>query len=120
MVARLCASRPRRTTFKVYLPKVEGARALARNVLEKHGYRVLEAGSGKDALERVRGEKGPIHLLLTDLGMPDMGGMGVASRLQNLYPDIRVLFISGYTDEGVVRNGLLRSVGKRRRIRYDS
>ncbi len=124
------------TTFKVYLPRVEEAvsgvptrsmvslpvlgietillvederaiRALALSVLEKHGYRVLEAGSGKDALERVRGEARPIHLLLTDLGMPEMSGTELASRLRELHPDIRVLFMSGYTDDGVVRNGQL-------------
>lgn len=124
------------TTFKVYLPRVEeiaaeGAprsaasfpavgtetvlvvedepaiRSLSKRILEELGYRVLEAGSGKDALERVRREKGPIHLLLTDLVMPDMGGTELASRLQELHPDIRVLFMSGYTDDGVVRNGLL-------------
>ena len=124
------------TTFKVYLPRVEetaaegvppsadslpavgtetilivedeaSIRALSRRVLEKRGYRVLEASSGRDALERVRIEEGPIHLLLTDLVMPDMGGTELASRLQQLHPDLRVLFMSGYTDDGVVRNGLL-------------
>jgi PAS domain S-box-containing protein len=126
------------TTFKVYLPRVEeilaeGAprsqdslpavgtetvlvvedepsiRTLSRRVLEARGYRVLEAGNGKDALERVRGEEGPIHLLLTDLVMPDMPGTELASRLEQLRPGVRVLFMSGYTDDGVVRNGLLGS-----------
>ena len=124
------------TTFKVYLPRVEeiaakgvprsaaslpavgtetvlvvedepAIRSLSKRILEELGYRVLEAGSGKDALERVRGEEAPIHLLLTDLVMPDMGGTELASRMQELHPDIRVLFMSGYTDDGVVRNGLL-------------
>ncbi len=126
------------TTFKVYLPRVEetvaqgptrsgdslpaaatetvllveddpSIRTLAKRVLEERGYRVLEADSGKDALERVHREKGPIHLLLTDLVMPDMGGTELASRLQDKHPTIRVLFMSGYTDDGVVRNGLLES-----------
>ena len=70
---------------------------------------MLDACSGKDALERVGGEEGPIHLLLTDLVMPDMGGTELATRLQDKYPTIRVLFMSGYTDDGVVRNGLLAS-----------
>ena len=124
------------TTFKVYLPRVDEAalvlparstesipalgtetillvedepaiRALSRRVLEASGYRVLEAGNGTDALERARTEEGPIHLLLTDLVMPNMGGSDLASRLQELRPDIRVLFMSGYTDDGVVRGGLL-------------
>jgi PAS domain S-box-containing protein len=124
------------TTFKVYLPRVEeiaaegvplsanslpavgtetillvedesSIRALAKRVLEERGYRVLEAGSGKDALELVRGKEGQIHLLLTDLVMPDMGGTELASSLEDKHPAIRVLFMSGYTDDGVVRNGLL-------------
>ena len=124
------------TTFKVYFPRVDeiaaegvphsadslpgvgtetillvedelSIRALAKRVLEERGYRVLEAGSGKDALERIRGEEGQIHLLLTDLVMPDMGGTELASRLEDKHPTIRVLFMSGYTDDGVVRNGLL-------------
>ena len=127
------------TTFKVYLPRVEEAapegvtpsasllpaigtetillvedepsiRALSRRILEERGYRVLDAGSGKDALERVQREAGPIHLLLTDLIMPDMAGTELASRMQKLNPDLRILFMSGYTDDGVVRNGQL---GKR-------
>jgi CheY-like chemotaxis protein len=82
-------------------------RALSRRILEKHGYRVLEAKSGRDALELVQGEERSIHLLLTDLVMPDMGGTELASRLEEKHPTIRVLFMSGYTDDGVVRNGLL-------------
>ncbi len=126
------------TTFKVYLPRVgepaeEGVprtagplstsgtgtilvvedepaiRALAKRVLEGRGYRVIEAGSGKDALERVRAEEGPINLLLTDLVMPDMPGTELACRLEEMRPGVRVLFMSGYTDDGVVRSGQLGS-----------
>jgi signal transduction histidine kinase len=126
------------TTFKVYLPRVEEAalaapprssdslptlgtetilivedepaiRALSRQVLERSGYHVLEAGDGKSALELLRTHPEPIHLLLTDLVMPDMGGTELASRLQDKRPTIRVLFMSGYTDDGVVRNGMLGS-----------
>ena len=126
------------TTFKVYLPRAEEAAAesapppsdslprvgietillvedepavrnLSRRVLEERGYRVLEASSGKEALERIRGEEGRIHLLLTDLVMPEMGGTELASRLEVEDPTMRVLFMSGYTDDAVVRNGLLGS-----------
>jgi len=67
---------------------------------------VIDANGGQDALERARTD-GPIHLLLTDLVMPNMGGAELASRLQDLHPNLRVLFMSGYTDDGVVRGGLL-------------
>jgi two-component system cell cycle sensor histidine kinase/response regulator CckA len=124
------------TTIKVYLPRVEEAfpaappgssdslptlgtetilivedeqaiRVLARRVLEESGYHVLEAGDGESALELMRTHPEQLHLLLTDLVMPDMGGTELASRLQDKHPTIRVLFMSGYTDDGVVRNGLL-------------
>ncbi len=124
------------TSFKVYLPRVgeapalpephvpalaslrgtetillvedeQAVRTLSRRVLEARGYRVLEAGNGAKALEVARGSTGPIHLILTDLVMPDMTGTELASRLLSLRPGVRVLYMSGYTDDSVVRNGLL-------------
>jgi PAS domain S-box-containing protein len=72
-------------------------RALVREILTAHGYRVLEAADGAAALEFCRSEA-PVHLLLTDLVMPGMGGRAVAERLSSCWPGLKVLFMSGYPD----------------------
>jgi len=123
------------TTFKIYLPRVdapaEGAvvaavgpvargtetvllaedsaavRAVARQVLERQGYTVLEAPDGELALQLAQRHSGPIHLLLTDVVMPGMSGRQLADRLALARPDMKVLYASGYTDDSVVRHGVL-------------
>ena len=124
------------TTFKIYLPpSAEGlspehvplvgtlslrgsetvllvedeqsVRALTRVILENHGYTVLEAASGEKALKIVRDFDGPIHLVLTDVVMPSMGGSTLVSHVETLRPGIKVLYMSGYTDDAVVRHGHL-------------
>ena len=76
-------------------------------VLSGNGYRVLMACDGSEAL-RVSGEhKGPIDLLITDLVMPGMGGQEVASRLETARPGLRVLFMSGYTENAISHHGVL-------------
>lgn len=124
------------TVFKVYLPRIDAAasiieklvmesaapqgtetillvededlvRGLTRKVLSEAGYKVLEAKSGAEALELTRGYAGPIDLLLTDVVMPAVSGKEVAERLKELRPAARVLFMSGYTDEAIVRHGVL-------------
>jgi CheY-like chemotaxis protein len=124
------------TTFKIYLPPVEegaeaepvrvtdppllagsetvllvedeeSVRVLSRAILESYGYTVLEAGSGKEGLDVARQYPLPIHLVLTDVVMPKMGGPDLASRLEALRPGVRVLYMSGYTDDAVFRHGLL-------------
>ncbi|MBV8859793.1 MAG: response regulator [Acidobacteria bacterium] len=126
----------RGTTFKVYLRRVEeGAeeyrtgtdaegglegtetlllaedeevvRSLARQVLELYGYRVLEASDGDAALAACERHEGPIHLLITDVVMPAVGGPELADRLTGLRPQMKVLFMSGYTDDAVVHHGVL-------------
>jgi two-component system cell cycle sensor histidine kinase/response regulator CckA len=84
-------------------------RALARHVLESHGYTVLEARDGEDALELAQHYHGRIHLLVTDLVMPRMGGRRLAELLiASLASEPpRVLFISGYTDDAALTSGLL-------------
>jgi len=82
-------------------------RELFRKGLELRGYIVLAALTPEEALEASRGHSGPIHLLLTDVVMPGMGGLELASRVVALRPEIRVLYMSGYTDEAVVRDGLV-------------
>ena len=127
------------TTFKIYLPMVEGeldtlngkneadsspggsetvllvedepsVRDLANRLLKQQGYRVLEAANGEEALRLVQentGEK--IHLLLTDVVLPQMGGKELADQLRIFRPDIKVLYTSGYTDYAIVHHGVLDS-----------
>jgi CheY-like chemotaxis protein len=127
------------TTFKVYFPRVEpeavesaeatpkaearilhaetillvededALRALARRVLESRGYEVLEAGSGAQALEIFEKRGSDIKLLLTDVIMPKMGGRELAQKIVAQQPKIKVLFMSGYTDDAIVRHGMLES-----------
>jgi PAS domain S-box-containing protein len=124
------------TSFKIYLPRFEAVaplprshqglskspgggetillvedeeavRTLTRQVLEAKGYTVIEARDGQDALGRAESHDGPIHLLLTDVVMPHLGGRELADRLTSARPELRVLYLSGYTDDAVVRHGVL-------------
>lgn len=125
-------------TFKVYLPRVEehvsaskshpdskvvpqgnetillvedepALLALARRILQNQGYTVLEASRGKEALEIGEQHHGRIHLLVTDVVMPGMSGRQVAECLTAQRPGIKVLFLSGYTDDAVVRHGIFQA-----------
>src|SRR5262249_41140960 len=125
------------TTFNIYLPRVgpaaqpakshaglgtaprgsetvllveddDGVRALSRFVLQGSGYAVLEAGHGSEALRVAEQHRGAIHLLVTDVVMPGLGGRELAERLTALCPGLRVLFLIGYTEDAVVRRGILR------------
>jgi CheY-like chemotaxis protein len=83
-----------------------GVRHLARDVLASHGYRVIEAADGNEALRLVEAQAEPIDLLLTDVVMPGMSGAELARRFQALRPNARVLFASGYADDAVVSHGV--------------
>jgi two-component system cell cycle sensor histidine kinase/response regulator CckA len=83
-------------------------RVAARQILERHGYTVLEAPSGKDALNIAVKRQAPIHLLLTDVVMPEMSGRELAEQFAEFRPGAKVLYMSGYTDDAVVRHGILR------------
>ena len=122
------------TTFKIYLPRVEEAiksektmggtvssfegketillaedetslRTLTRSTLELCGYKVLEAKDGVEALEVSERHAGPIELLLTDIVMPGMGGRALAQELTRRRPEIRVVYMSGYTGQAVGAQG---------------
>ena len=126
------------STFKIYLPSVEDAaesvagsearelpfggsetillvedeeavRALASRILQGRGYRVLECARPEDALHIAEHHQEPIDLLLTDVVLPKMSGRKIAEHLTALRPNMKVLYMSGYTDDAVVRNGVLES-----------
>jgi PAS domain S-box-containing protein len=128
----------RGTVFQIYLPRVPDAerprqslggpttldqgsetillvedeasvRVTARHVLSASGYTVLEAADGEAALQICQQHTEAIHLLLTDVVMPRMGGCQLADLLQPLRPDMKVLFLSGYTDDALVRHGVQES-----------
>ncbi len=124
------------TTFKIYLPKAKGdvasekkeqhpvtelggsetvlivedddsLRKLAQKALQQHGYRVLAAENGEDALRISKKHEGPIDLMITDVVMPKMSGRETAERLQPLYPQMKVIYMSGYTDNAIMHHGVL-------------
>lgn len=124
------------TTFKIYLPKVdepaeelrvkverpelprgsetvlvveddEKVRKLSVKILEKHGYEVIGAGSGEEALEICRERKKPIHLVLTDVVMPGMDGRQLTKKLMEVCHGFKVLYMSGYTDNAITHHGVL-------------
>jgi CheY-like chemotaxis protein len=124
------------TTFKVYLPRIgqattpaarpparpempagretillveddEGARELARRVLRSLGYTSLEARDGQEALRLAADYPGTIHLLLTDVVLPGIGGRALAEQLARSYPGLKTLFMSGYTDNAIAHHGVL-------------
>jgi CheY-like chemotaxis protein len=82
-------------------------RALARTVLRRSGYSVLEAQDGREAVALAERHRGPIHMILTDVVMPELGGGPTVEHLLALKPGAKVLYISGYTDDAVARQGLL-------------
>jgi len=99
---------PVRASGTVLVVEDEGElRSLATEVLGIAGYSVLSAGGPNEALEVARGHTGPIHLLLTDVVMPEMSGRDLADRLAPARPEMKVLYMSGYTDDAIVHHGVL-------------
>jgi CheY-like chemotaxis protein len=82
-------------------------RRLARHYLETQGYKILEAEDGAAALQIVDGYPGAINLLLTDVIMPGMNGRELAAHISQLLPEVRVLYMSGYTEDAVGHDGTL-------------
>jgi PAS domain S-box-containing protein len=97
---------PRRETV-LLVEDAKRVRQVVREILEMNGFEVLEARQGAEALRISARHQGPIHLMLTDVVMPEMSGRELAQRLMPLRPDMRVLYMSGYTDDAIVRHGVL-------------
>jgi two-component system cell cycle sensor histidine kinase/response regulator CckA len=85
----------------------EGVRSLVCNTLAGQGYKVLESDGPMGAASTMQRHAKPIHMLLTDVVMPQMSGKELADRMSVHHPEARVLFMSGYTDDAVVRHGIL-------------
>jgi PAS domain S-box-containing protein len=85
----------------------EGVRELVAETLQSQGYRVIEAPHGGHALEICEQHQGRIDLMLTDVVMPQMSGRELAERVRPLRPDMKVMFVSGYTDISIVHHGIL-------------
>ena len=81
-------------------------RGLTSRSLRDHGYKVLETCRGSEALALAKSHSDPIHLLLTDMVMPGLSGRELAEQLSPLRPDMKVLYMSGYTDDTVLRHGI--------------
>jgi PAS domain S-box-containing protein len=126
------------STFRVYLPRVDqltdhvealgpveadfqgsetvlvvededGVRSLITMLLTRNGYTVMEASNGEDALSLRQNSKTPVHLLITDLVLPRMNGRELSERIAEQCPGIRTLFMSGYTDDATLKDGVLAS-----------
>jgi len=83
-------------------------RNLISNILKHYGYTVIESENGEKALEvRAQCSEQPVDMLITDVVMPGISGRVLADRLQSVYPEMKVLYISGYTDDAIVRHGVL-------------
>jgi two-component system, cell cycle sensor histidine kinase and response regulator CckA len=82
-------------------------RGLMRRILERSGYVVIEAEHGAQALERCLSHEGAIDLVVSDVVMPTMGGREMASRLREVRPNSRLLFVSGFTDDEVMQQGII-------------
>ncbi len=82
-------------------------RNLTRSLLKRQGYKVLAAESGKEGLSMMDQHEGPVHLLLTDVIMPDMNGKQLFERISQTYSDVKVLFMSGYTDNVIAHHGVI-------------
>jgi signal transduction histidine kinase/CheY-like chemotaxis protein len=129
----------RGTTFKVYLPRHAGGdeegldsqdagapipagsgtillaedeeaiRKIVRTMLEKAGYTVLVASNGAEAVRLAKEHPGPIALMLTDAVMPQLNGHEAAAQVAGLHPETKIIYMTGYTDDSVAHNGVLRS-----------
>jgi signal transduction histidine kinase len=100
-------SRPRGSETVLLAEDEDAVRRLVQRALELHGYSVLPARNGEEAETIERSHGGPIHMLVTDVVMPGMGGRELADTLKSRRPQLKVLYMSGYTNDEVVRHGVI-------------
>ncbi|MBZ5528797.1 MAG: PAS domain S-box protein [Acidobacteriia bacterium] len=98
---------PRGTETVLLVEDAEHLRLVVREFLHRLGYTVVEAEGGEEALKLAHKYKGPIHLLLSDVVMPEMSGRHLWEKMRELRPGSKVLFMSGYTDDAIVHHGIL-------------
>jgi DNA-binding response OmpR family regulator len=91
----------------LFVEDEQSVRELVREYLSGTGYYMLEASDGVQALKVAAAHPGPIHLLITDVVMPHLNGPELATQMGAARPNLKVLFISGYTDDTVFRHGVL-------------
>ncbi len=133
----VCSEEGQGATFKIYLPRTqallplrlpdpqtvaevpsgsetillvednEGVRQLAQQVLSNKGYTILEAKNSQEALQLFKAQTTPLHLLLTDVILPDLNGKLLADQLKQMQPNLKVLYTSGYTDDAIAHHGVL-------------
>ncbi|MDQ6770640.1 MAG: PAS domain S-box protein [Gemmatimonadota bacterium] len=104
----IAAKTPNRGSETILLVEDEEAvRGLASRILERQGYRVIPAQHGREAMEIASREMGQIDLVLTDIVMPGMNGRGLVERLSGIRPTIKSLYMSGYTDDDIIRRGFI-------------
>ena len=100
---------PRGTETVLVVEDEDAVRRIVKIALESAGYRVIEARNGPEALEAVRTHSGEIQLVVTDVVMPKMSGRELVERIVKDHPGVRILYMSGYTDDAVVRHGIVES-----------
>jgi len=100
-------ARPRGTETILLVEDEDSVRRITSRILRRHGYTVLEAPSGAAALGVLEREHGNVTLLITDVVMPHMDGRELAETVQARYPAIKIIYTSGYTEDAVVRHGIL-------------
>jgi PAS domain S-box-containing protein len=108
-IRKAVASLPRGTETVLLVEDEEGVRELAKEYLESCGYKVLVAQNGQAAIDLVSKHFGPIDLIMTDIVMPGLSGSDLAKKVQSLRADIRVVYMSGYTDQAIIHHGILSS-----------
>ena len=99
--------RPRGAETILLVEDEDAVRELAKRILQRQGYTVVDARNGRDALSRVASHAQPIDIVVTDMVMPEMNGRALVEELHRSRPGLRVLYMSGYTDDEIVRRGLL-------------
>jgi signal transduction histidine kinase/CheY-like chemotaxis protein len=104
------ADLPRGTETVLVVEDEDSVRELVRDMLQMVGYTVVEARHGGEALLLCERFDGPIHLMVTDVVMPQMSGRQLAERLAPLRPEMKVLFMSGHTDDAVIRHGVKNAI----------